>query len=714
MLKVPAIWLGRLLVLPVDLLFVVIDVIFVNLKKTGIFGEDCRGTFGGGSCPCGPARKYINHVLFKLVCRDVRFAREEVLPTCTVEERPRIYFIRGGLSLAVIAALALGVAWGIVRLWPRVTPETPTGVEAAELLAERLDAAAVALEAGHYEDALASFQAALRLAPDDKELHYKAGLCLEAMGERVRAVPYFVRAARGDDAHAPAAGKMALYLYEKGNVGQAGDFARHAVNMGADDGWTLAILADREVWANDLESAGILLREALAKSPDDEIIRLARAHLLIAQDDLDEGEKLLDGLPEDTSVALLAAVYRLDLLRRRGRPADALDQLKEVAERNADVAWPSLLLTDFLFGLGQRREAVKRAESLSEKFSYAPDVWLALAQTLVKHGEDDAALRLAYQCTAEPALAVSANLLLGNIYLRRGFNKAAQHSAGQALTYDPDNRNALLLAGQAALALGEMDEAIRQLRRAVHTSATDPDAYYLLARAQAAAGEREDSLESLEQACELRPDAGLFHYDCGMTLVSLGRTEEGVEHLSKAAELLRDPYDAFTKLGLLAHESGDKEQAKAYYAQAVDANPARALVASNNLAQMLLADDEDTSVALALAYAAYANSAGLALRHHTSDTFATALIKAGYPARALEPARQAAAAEPDNAGRQLRLAIAEIAVGNAQQARAACGRVFQLAPDSEAAEAAKEVLEKLDQQGQGAPAEVGGPPDEQQ
>ena len=96
-------WIGQVALLGVDFVFLAYDLVAVNLKKTGLFEQDCRGGIGNEG-RCRPCRKYTNRWLFRVVCRDVRFPREVPAPGCAAPHGVRIYFIRslGGVLLILI------------------------------------------------------------------------------------------------------------------------------------------------------------------------------------------------------------------------------------------------------------------------------------------------------------------------------------------------------------------------------------------------------------------------------------------------------------------------------------------------------------------------------------------------------------------------------------------------------------------------------------
>ncbi len=702
-------FLARVILLPVDLLFLAFDVLFVNLKKTRLFANDCRGPYGLPGGPCPPVQKYTNRFLFRLVCRDVCASAEGGPLMCGAARSARVYVARGILVVLLAGGIAAGVGWAVIRFWPSLETTARDPALLARLVAERRQQAQTALEAGNYTEALTAYQGALALQLDNKELRYEVGRCWEALGEPETAMACFREAAEGDDAWAPAANALARLCYERGDVGLAGTYAARAVELGADDGPTRAILADHYLWLGDRETAALHLDAALARTPDHDVVRLVRARSLILDGQLDAADGLLRSIRKDSKVSLLAEMHGLDLLWKRGRRSEAIEAMQQLAREHPKLAGPSLLLVDALFSVGQRREALAETKGLEERFPGSPAVLFRLASILAKHGADGRAIQVAEGCEGDPEFSQAAGILTGNVYLRLGLPELAQAGARRVLAQEMNHVPALLLSARAALAQGDADEARRRAAAAVQAAPQNANAWQLLANAQTASGDAAGALESLARACKLSPEAGDLRQEHGLALVAAGRNAEAREELLKAAQLLPMPYHVYTTLGILAQQEGDRAQAEQYYGKALQAAPEQAAVAANNLADMLLAQERDLPLALAFAYLAYTHSRGTPQEAEVADTLAHALIKMGYPLYALAAARLAAGAKPDAADRQFRLGLAEAAAGNTEAAVAALARARAQSPEAEWVPFAGQLLEKL-KKGEERPAESGGGP----
>lgn len=653
----PVVVLWHIIMLPVDLVLLIFDAFWVNARKTGWFGVDCRGrdSYAGGVCP--PARKYTNKLLFRLVCPEMGRNRSGAGAVCRGGEQPSVRLVRGTVVIVAVALVGLVAALCVHRAWPGWVSGPGREEIVRHILAERIKQGGLAFDEGRYADALSLYRSALRLGPVGKELFYKIGLCYDELAEADSAVRFFSAAAEGDDAHPPAARQMALHLYARGDVKAAGDYARRALGLGVDDALVHAVLGDACLWDKDPKAAAPHIAAALLANPESAVVRVAHAHSLAINGQPEQAVEILDAVRDDPSVALLAGLYKLDLLRETGRADEALVHVESLARRFPDLPRLSMLLVDADFASGRRAEAVREAQRLKEQFRDRPDVKLEIAATLSRHGDDSLALQIAQECAADPGLKAPANVLMGEVFLRRGMPEHALAYAEQALVAQPQFPPALLLAGQAALTAGDKDMAGLYLNEAVGTTPESCTVWHALGMLHLAVGDLEAAEESLRKACELDPNNGQLRQDYGMVLFNAGsrdasKWEQAKTELLKAADLLERPMTAYTSLGILAKQSQDGAAARRYYLQAIQADPGQAAVAANNLAMLVLADKEtpgSATVALALAYSAYVHAIGSQFEQQLADTLRKALQAAGVPADALGVAVSLEQAKPPEA-----------------------------------------------------------------
>lgn len=655
-LRPPARVILHVIMLPVDLLFLLFDAFSVNIRKSGLFGLDCRGrdSYTGGICP--PARKYTNKVMFRLICPEM--GRSQRRTVCQAGEKPAIRFVRAIVMVSVLIVIGFTVAMVAQATWPRISGARGTAATVREIARARVANGDAAYEAGRYDTAASLYKSALRLEPASKELLYKIGLCFDELKQPDTAVGYFTAAAQGQNAHPPAARRMALYFYARGDVANAKKYAQQAIDLGVADGSMAAIVGDAALWDRDTKTAEPQVTAAEQASPESNVVKLVHAHLLMSTGQTDEAAKLLDSVLTDPSVALLAGLYKLDLLRQTGHADEALLNVRTLANRFPDLPRLSMLLVDTQLASGQRAEALKEVERLREHYRNNPGAKLDLAVTLSRRGQDSLALQIAQECATDAQYGASANVFMGQIFLRRGMPDYALAYAQKALGMQPNLPSGLLLAGRAALTAGDLDKAGVFLNGAIQQSPKDPAVWHTLGLLHLAVGDLQAAEDAMAKACELDPSNGQLHQDYGMVLFNAGQKDptkmaKSKMELQKAADLLKNSMTAYTSLAMLARQSGDDKAAQDYYLHAIEAAPGEAAIAANNLAELLMANDKDgknAPAALALAYSAYVRAAGTRYEKAIADTFRKALSASHVTAEALgvtlQPPRPAPSAPP--------------------------------------------------------------------
>jgi len=627
--------LWHIVMLPVDLAFLVFDAFWVNFRKTRILGTDCRGrySYSGGVCP--PARKYTNKVLFRLICPDMGRSRAEGRTVCRAGERPSLRIVRAFFLLVFLACAGLAGFIGVQQTWsPMPGPAEP----AEQVTQARIAMGDEAFANGRYAEALGYYRRALRLAPRNKELVYKTGLCYAELREEDNATRYFGLAAQGEDAHPLAVRRMALRMYERGAVAAAGGYAQRANGVGIADGPILAILADSLLWQGKRQEAQPHLDAAVAANPESSIVKVAQAHALAVDGDAEGALAVLDDVADDRSVALLAGLYRLELLRQTGRPDEALVEARALADRFPELGWLTVRALDTRFASGERAEALEEAERLRDQLDDDPGAKLDLAIAVARHGYDALAIEIAEECAKDGQVGPQANVFMGSLFLQRNMLEHVRVYADRALAVRPDFVSALLLGGRAAILARDADAAGGYLSAAVEAAPESPAVWQSLGELHAGLGDAQAAEEAFQKAKELAPEDGLVRQHLGMVLQATGRTEEARAELLEAARLLTNPMSPYTSLGMLAKQAGDLAEAREHYLKAIEAAPGDAAIAANNLADLILSEpaaEQERLVALALAYAAYVKVRGTRYEPTVAATLGQALEATGLSAEQL-------------------------------------------------------------------------------
>ncbi|NOT44114.1 MAG: tetratricopeptide repeat protein, partial [Acidobacteria bacterium] len=226
-----------------------------------------------------------------------------------------------------------------------------------------------------------------------------------------------------------------------------------------------------------------------------------------------------------------------------------------------------------------------------------------------------------------------------------------------ALDQAPDDARVLVVAGRAYAAAGDAARAEQVLRRAIEQDPGSMTAYDELGRVLV----RQNKLDAARQEYE-----------------ALGRsrpTEIGPQLM----------------VARIHHAQGRLDDARRYYEAAL-ALDSRNPLANNNLAFMLAEQGQDLDQALTMAQTA---KAAAPEDPDVNDTLGWIYYKRNLAGLAVDPLRQAVAADPSNAVYSYHLGVAQSESGDQAGARASLQRALTLDPSFEQAEEARQRLASL-------------------
>lgn len=228
--------------------------------------------------------------------------------------------------------------------------------------------------------------------------------------------------------------------------------------------------------------------------------------------------------------------------------------------------------------------------------------------------------------------------------------------------------------GITAMETGDYREAEALLRQATGASPNDADARRHLAETLWARGEQEEALVHMLSATELEPNNPEAAVRYGQMLLARGRHEQAVGQALRALSLNPRAADAWALRGRAHRSAGDDGRALADLHQALLRNPE---------SRDILAD------VAAIYYQSGRRQRELTTLHRLRDTYlpgeeptellageAEAYLALGRPQQAVERLRLACGRVAPSAPLLCRLAEAEAASGDANQARVTAARAL--------------------------------------
>ncbi len=244
---------------------------------------------------------------------------------------------------------------------------------------------------------------------------------------------------------------------------------------------------------------------------------------------------------------------------------------------------------------------------------------------------------------------------LASLYLRRGAADKAVPLLREAIALAPKDARIHQTLGVALAATGNRADGLAMLKRAAELDPQDPLPWLAQAQMASNAAEAAPLIDQVLKRNPLQYDALMLRAGHQYAAKNLSASRQSLEQAAEANPKAADPY---VRIGMLAHEAKQTNEARSAYLKALerDANHPLAL---NNLAMLILENKEDPARAETMARRALRALPNNAQLH---DTLAMALVARKDKKGALAAINQAV--KLDGQDPQIQLHLAEIQLLN--------------------------------------------------
>jgi putative PEP-CTERM system TPR-repeat lipoprotein len=431
--------------------------------------------------------------------------------------------------------------------------------------------------------------------------------------------------------------------------------------------------------------------EVLAKQPNNAMLLLAKARLLLADRNVNEAVvKVKAAVQADPRS--IAAHYMLGSLQvSRGEAEEAMGSFREVLKLNPRAVAAQLQLSQLELTRGGTESSLQLAQ---DAVSNAPDNPLArlmLVRSLTARGE------LARADTEVKALltkfpnAAAVHAQSGMIALQRQDIAVARRAFDKALSLDQNSMDAL--TGLVMLDIGTRQpaEAIKRIEERLTRTPNAANVHMLAARAKLANKDQAGAEVSLRKAIELDSSLLQAYGLLGGIYLSQKKPDEAIAEFERVVAKQPKNISAHTMIGMILQAQGKGAEAQKRYEQIVSMD-SRAAVASNNLAWMYAEADINLDQALTLAQAAKAQ---LPDQPEVNDTLGYVYLKKNLATLAVPPLRLSVEKDPKNPIYHYRLGVAYSKTGDKDGARKELQEALKLNSAFPGADDAKQILASL-------------------
>jgi tetratricopeptide (TPR) repeat protein len=517
---------------------------------------------------------------------------------------------------------------------------------------------------------------------------------------------------------------LAEMLLRQGHQAGAEEALRQASHDLADDPNGVLLLADYFVRSGQADKARIEFAALAAKYPKNLNVQVGYVRALLQIKDYVTAHPVVSDLikknPKNPQVLALNGI----MLLNEGKTNDAVNALQSAAKdypkdafilfwlgraqlakgdlssaetsfrRTADLA-PSKLDAQVELAqiAGQRGDMKLLSEVADKTIAAAPRspagfVWRATVE--ITHNEPDKA-----EADLKTAISIApqsspAYLQLGKLRISQKKYEEGAALLEQALQYDVNSVEAMRFLIGYDLYQKKPDRAVTRLNAQIAKSPQNSTYYVLLS--QLLMGKDPDAAGAAAQKAmqvNSRDAEPVMLY--AQIQVQRGQVANAITAWEQWSTTHPTDAGAVALLGTLEEARGNEPKAKAYYRKALQLQPDQPL-AANNLAYLMLENDENIDVAMNLAQAA---RRALPESSSTADTLAWAYFKKGAFAFARDLLEDAVKLNGNNATMQYHLGMVYSKLANKNSAVLHLKKAITLAPQSSSAKDAKAALEGL-------------------
>jgi len=429
------------------------------------------------------------------------------------------------------------------------------------------------------------------------------------------------------------------------------------------------------------EESEKLIAGVLEKDPGNVRGRFLKARMLLDKKKFEEAGELLDAIIKDQPRHAGALYYRgLVYLAERDQPRAKAALLKAVEYTPGNLKARLALAQIYL----AERSSDLALEHLQIVLARDPENYQALvlegSSQLLKGDEQQA--RKAFEKAAEirPGDPAAFYQLATLDRSQRRYDDAVVQ-LDKVLQLQPGHLQAIGAKVSVYLAQNKPERALSFLDQqlSVHQSNDGLAAVLHEMRGTLLFSQKDytQSEADFKKALELSPDLAAPYFSLARLYQVTGRTERAISQYQTILDKQPRSIQAYMALGALYDAQGKKAEARNMYEKTLEVNPDFA-PAANNLAYMLLQQDENPDRALELARRAKAR---LPNDPNVSDTLGLALIRKGLYSSAISELNEAAQKLPDNPSVLYHLALAHWKIGESDRALAALNKALKMKKD---------------------------------
>jgi tetratricopeptide (TPR) repeat protein len=568
---------------------------------------------------------------------------------------------------------------------------------------------------------------AVKLDPKNAPAHMLLAGMLERKGDTAGAEAEAQSATQIEPKNIRAWMMLAALYYQHGDKPKAESTLMQATDNLHDTTEGASLLFNFYRQTGQFDRAPGVYEQLVNKYPKSVPVKMVYAEILVDQGNFAKVQQIVDDLNKNKNTAADPQVQAMTgmLLLRSGKTNDALTLLQNASKNSPD----NLILKYWLAqadrvkgdlpGAEENLRAVTQAQpnnfraqqdlaqiaaqtrdnalleqvagTMITRFPNSSEgyLWRGVAEAAASQPEKaEADLQTAIQKNPKDSAALVA---LAEMRFREKRNPEGVQLAQQALDANPNQLPALELLETYYMFQHQPDKALALVQQAITKNPNNSALYDQLSQLQLATKDANGAVSSAEKAMQLNPSDGdaVMAYTRATTVS--GNPGAGIAKWQQWNTAHPTDPRGEVILGTLEESRGNNSGAEDDYKKALAIQPDNA-TAQNNLAYLMLKNNEDVDVALSLA-----QSARRSMPHSpsTADTLAWAYYHKGIYESAASLLEDAAKTSPNDASIQYHLGMVYGKLGKKTDAADHLKKAVSLAPGTETSTDATKALGSL-------------------
>jgi tetratricopeptide (TPR) repeat protein len=387
--------------------------------------------------------------------------------------------------VALLGAAVCGVFFAASR---------PASGQVGEDPEAMLSRAVILHQTGDLEGAAAAYELFLRAVPGASRVRSNLGAVYAGLGRYDEAIEQYRRALTGEEGGETELSirqNLSLALYKAGRFQEAASEAERLLAGGGASRDTLLLLADIDLRLGEEEKVIALLTPVAADDADDKAVAYLLGTALLAEDEVETAERIIERVLRDDSPEGHALFATLHLKRR-----DCESALAELEKARAGN--PQLRTVNYLSGvclMQERSDWAGAAAAFRREIAIDPNHFesnLFLGNLLRQEGRHEEALPYLVHASRLRSGDVAVDYSLGAVYLALGRDAEAQPLLEEVAAAVPDHMPTHRWLAVLYTRQGRTEEAARERATAGRLAQE--------AESQAFQGVKESMSELLEQS----------------------------------------------------------------------------------------------------------------------------------------------------------------------------------------------------------------------